>query len=332
MSGVRIILRTIASVLLTTLIATTAQAQRDFDPLNGSSFEISGEVRSTANKTLDNVLVRVETVTGVLVDQTTTDGMGKFRFSRLGPGQYRVVANAPGLGTRAQAVDLALSSPRVNVMLQLIPEPPPFRSGDVVGVIDARVPSEAKAALEKGRAALAEQKTEVAKSYFEKAAKIFPDYYDAYMLLGQLHMDASNWEKAEASFRQAVRSNPKAVTAQVSLGEVYRREKKFSEAQKSLEEALRLDNNSWQSNFTLGRIHWELNDIVKAGKYIARTIELEPNVAEAHLLAGNIFVRAGLPTNALVEYEEYLRLAPKGEFAPQVQALADKLKKSLPSK
>jgi tetratricopeptide (TPR) repeat protein len=331
-SRVTIILRAVLSILLTTLVAIAAQAQRDFDPLSGSSFEISGEVRSASNKTLDNVLVRVETVTGVLVDQTTTDGMGKFRFSRLSPGQYRVVANSPGRGTQAQAVDLARSSPRINVVLQLVPQQPTFRSGDIVGVIDARVPSEAKAALEKGRAALAEQKRDIATSYFEKATKIFPDYYEAYMLLGQQHMDASNWQKAEDSFRQAVRINPKAVMALVSLGEAYRRQQKYSEAQKPLEDALRLDNNSWQGNFTLGRIHWELNDIAKAGKYIARTIELEPNVAEAHLLAGNIFIRAGLPTNALVEYEEYLRLAPTGEFAAQVHVLVEKLKKSLPSK
>jgi tetratricopeptide (TPR) repeat protein len=142
-------------------------------------------------------------------------------------------------------------------------------------------------------------------------------------------MDTSQWEKAEASLRQAVRIEPKAVPALSSLGEVYRREKKYEEAQKILVEALKLDNNSWESNFTLGRIYWELKDIPTAGRYVARSIELEPNVAEGHLLAGNIFIRAGLPQNALIEYEEYLRLAPKGEFSAQTQTLVDQLKKSI---
>lgn len=145
-------------------------------------------------------------------------------------------------------------------------------------------------------------------------------------------MDGSQWEKAEANFRQAVKVNPKSVASMVSLGEVYRRQKKYSEGEKVLEDALKVDNNSWESNFTLGRIYWELKDLVKAGKYVARTLELEPNVAEAHLLAGNIFIRAGLPANALVEYEEYLRLAPNGEFFAQTQTLVEKLKKSLPPK
>ena len=94
------------------------------------------------------------------------------------------------------------------------------------------------------------------------------------------------------------------------------------------EESLKLDNDSWEGNFTLGRVYWELKDIPKAGRYVARSIELQPSVAEGHLLAGNIFIRAGLPDNALVEYEEYLRLAPKGDFAAQARELVDKLKKN----
>ncbi len=62
---------------------------------------------------------------------------------------------------------------------------------------------------------------------------------------------------------------------------------------------------------------------------MGRSIELQPNVAEGQLLAGNIFMRAGLPENALIEYEEYLRLAPKGEFSAQTQELVEKLKKNL---
>jgi hypothetical protein len=62
---------------------------------------------------------------------------------------------------------------------------------------------------------------------------------------------------------------------------------------------------------------------------VGRSIELQPNVAEGHLLAGNISMRAGLPENALIEYEEYLRLAPKGEFSAQTQGLVEKLKKNL---
>lgn len=325
------ILKIFFLLLITGFFAVTTYAQRDNDPLApGSLYEISGQIRSADNKPIENVIVRVESYTGALVEQGTADNMGRFRFIRLRPGQYKVFATAAGLTAAPQSVDLSRVSPRVHVLLQLVPETPTFRTAGSgrTGVIDARVPVDARAALENARASVADKKTDAAITHLQKATRIYPDYYEAHRMLGQLHIDLSQWEKAEASFKEAVRIDPKAVSALTSLGEVYRREKKYEEAQKILEEALKLDNNSWESNFTLGRIHWELKDIVKAGKYVARSIELQPNVAEGHLLAGNIFIRAGLPENALIEYEEYLRLAPKGEFSAQTQALVDRLKKN----
>ncbi|MBD0327020.1 MAG: hypothetical protein ICV68_11340, partial [Pyrinomonadaceae bacterium] len=59
---------------------------------------------------------------------------------------------------------------------------------------------------------------------------------------------------------------------------------------------------------------------------------LMPDYAEAHLLGANIFMRAGLHQNALIEYEEYLRLAPQGEFAEQTRDIVQKLKAALAKK
>lgn len=328
-----IILRVFFLLVFFFSFATNTLAQRDNDPMApGSFFEVSGQVRSPNNKTVENVMVRLETHSGALVDQGTTDSMGRFRFTRLRQGQYRVTAKAGNASSPAQSVDISRSSPRVHILIQLVTDAPEFASRERRGVIDARVPVAARSAMEKGLAALAEKKSDVAILHFRKAIEIYPDFFDAHISLAQLYVDTSQREKAEASFRQALKINPKSVSTMVSLGEVYRRQKKYSEAEKVLEAALKVDNGSWESNFTLGRIHWELKDIVKAGKYVARTLELQPNVAEAHLLAGNIFIRAGLPANALVEYEEYLRLAPNGEFFAQTQTLVEKLKKSLPPK
>ena len=329
------LVRLLPVVAVSLLLVSPALAQRDNDPmLPGSSYEVSGQVRSAGNKTVENVVVRLESSSGALVDQGTTDSTGRFRFSRLRPGQYSVSAKAQGLLAPPQAVDVNRLSPRIYVMLQLVPETPTFRPRGEgrSGVVDARVPVQAAAALEEGRAALADKKPDEAITHLQKAISIYPNFYEAHFLLGELYVDRSQWEKAENALRSALKVNPKSVLAMASLGEVYRRQKKYGEGQKLLEEALKIDNNSWESNFTLGRIHWELKDIAKSGVYIARTIQLRPDLAEARLLAGNIFIRAGYPDNALIEYQEYLRLAPNGEFAAQVQALVNKLKKSLPSK
>jgi Tfp pilus assembly protein PilF len=321
--------------LLIPPFTTHAYAQRDNDPMMpGSFFEVTGQIRSADNKTIENVMVRLETSSGALVDQGGTDSSGRFRFTRLRPGQYRVSAKAVGLIAATQTVDVNRASPRIYVMLQLIPETATFRSRETgrPGTIDARVPVQAATALQKGQVALAEKKPNEAIAHLQKAISIHADFFQAQLLLGRIYMDENQWSKAEDALRRALKIDPKAIVAMVSLGEVYRRQKKYQEAQKLLEEALRIDKSSWEGHYTIGRVHWELKDIKKAGLYITRTLELQPNLAEAHLLAGNIFIRSGLPENALIEYEEYLRLSPQGEFAGQAQVLVDKLKKSLPPK
>ena len=93
-----------------------------------------------------------------------------------------------------------------------------------------------------------------------------------------------------------------------------------------LRQGLAIEDRSWQGHFTLGRLYLAQNDLAKAGQQIALTIQLNPNLAEAHLLAGNILLRANRREDALDQFQEYLRLAPKGEFAPQVRETVQKLK------
>jgi len=66
---------------------------------------------------------------------------------------------------------------------------------------------------------------------------------------------------------------------------------------------------------------------MKAGRSVGRTLQLKPDFAEAHLLAGNVLLRLGQNQRAQLEYEEYLRLAPKGEYAAEARELVQKLQK-----
>ena len=321
--------------LLLALTACTAFAQRD-SSIPSSSFEISGQVRSVSGQaTVENILIRLESFTGGLVDQIVTDSAGKFRFSRLRRGQYVVSAKIPGFVVVPQQVDISNLIPRMYVLLQLTPEKSEFSRKETgpPDVFDSRVPEKAKKEFEKGRAALVDKNAEKALAHLEKAVSLYPDFFEAQLMLGTTCMDAQQWEQAERALGRAVKIRPETVTVLVSLGEVYRRQKKYAEAERTLQEALRLDDESWQGHFTLGRVFWEMGNLAKAAPQAGRTLQIKPDYAEARLLAGNIFMRAGLPENALVEYEEYLRLAPpEGEFVKQTQELVQKLKRSLAGK
>jgi tetratricopeptide (TPR) repeat protein len=145
-------------------------------------------------------------------------------------------------------------------------------------------------------------------------------------------MDAGKWEQSEAALRRAHDINAKSGAALFALGEVYRHQKKYAEAEKVLNEGLALEEKSASGHFTLGRVYWDRGDYVKAGPQVGRALQLKPDYAEAHLLAGNILLRARQAENALVEFQEYLRLDPKGDLAVETRQLVEKIKKALADK
>jgi tetratricopeptide (TPR) repeat protein len=79
----------------------------------------------------------------------------------------------------------------------------------------------------------------------------------------------------------------------------------------------------------LGRVYWKQGDWVHAGPEVGRALQLNPRLAEGHLLAGNILLKTRQPENALTEFEDYLTLEPKGEFAGPARDAVTKLKAAL---
>lgn len=313
--------------------ASSAFAQRDRDTYSGGlTVEVSGMVRLVdTSEPARNVQVRLERLGGAIVDQIATDNNGKFRFQGLQRGYYTVVINAKGYNTVQQQAD-------VNVVLRsyLVVELTPVQT-PVIGmltpmVIDARVPLEAQGEFEKARGALAMKDAKEALAHLERAVALYPDFFEAQLLLGTTYANERKLKEAEAALSRALEVKPDSAAALFALGDVYRRERRYDEAEKALDKGIRLDDKSWQGYFTQARLYWEMNDIKRAAPAIGHTLQLKPDFAEAHLLAGNILLKLNAPQRALVEYEEYLRLSPKGEFAEQTQKLILKLKKTMKSR
>ena len=59
-----------------------------------------------------------------------------------------------------------------------------------------------------------------------------------------------------------------------------------------------------------------------------RALILNPDLAGAHLLKGNLLLRVARATDAVAEFNEYLRLEPNGPFAAETRALMDKINKA----
>lgn len=282
---------------------------------------ISGVVRfQIGGQPAEFVVVSLESNIGGIITQVRTDSSGKFRFNNIGQDQFRIVIRHPGYKEVQRVVDLnAQASDYLQVQL--------------VAENNAGVNLEAQQEYEKGRKALMEEMNFPAGIVsLEKAVKLAPEYQEAHLLLGTAYMDNKQYDKAEREMRRTLEINPRLAAAYFGLGAVLRQRQKYAEAEKKLLEGLKLEPKSAQGHFVLGQVYFAKGDLTKAGPEVGQTLQLKPDFAEAYLLAGNLFLKARKAENALQMFEEYLRLAPKGELAPQTREMVDKIKKALAEK
>jgi Tfp pilus assembly protein PilF len=291
--------------------------------------EIRGQVRyALGGAPAFEVVVRVDQFSGGFINEVRTDRLGKFRITNLAPIQYQVIIRQPGYQEIQREVNLVVMGSEY-LQLQLVPEPAvPVHLA--ARILDANVPLEARKEFEKAEGLVATgDKGKMAEGilHLERAIDLYPAFLEAKLSLVTAHMDLKQWSQAEQVLLHANEQHPSTPNVLFALGELFLQEHKISEAEKSLREGLQIEPRSWQGHFTLGRLYWNNGDIVRAGRQVAIAIQLNPNFAEAHLLAGNIFLRARKNEEAKFEFEEYLRLAPKGKYVSQTREILQKIKR-----
>jgi|SRR6185437_2362734 len=320
-----------AAVLLILVLNTTGfvwgQMRSAAQPV-----EIRGQLRYAVGGTpAEDVVIRIDQLSGGFIAEVRTDRLGKFRFPNLLPIQYQITIRHPGYKEIQREVNLIMTGSEY-LQLQLVSDvtaPAPVHVA--TKLLDVNVPTEARKEFEKGEEIVAtgeKNKLSVAARHFEKAILLYPGFLEAQLRLGTTYMDLQQWPQAEKILRQANETHPKTPNVLFALGELYLQQKNPAEAEKALREGLEIEPRSWQGHFALGRLYWSLEDLPKAGRQVGYALQLNPNFGEAHLLGAHIYLRAHKVQEAEFEFEEYLRLEPKGKYAAQVKEVLQKIGKT----
>ena len=302
--------------------------------------EIRGSVRyMESRQPVKDASVRCSGTGGISNQVTGQDG--KFYF-RVSPGNYDVTVTAPGYisVTRSTTLTDFNASDFFDVYLKADSEssktPRP-------STLDANVPSAAQKEFEKAEAVMANGKKESipdAISHYQKAVAIYPKFLQAQLKLGTAYMDLSDWQHAEEALKKTIELDPKAANAYFALGEIYLRQKKNEEAEKVLLEGLAIEDRSYEGHLALARVYLDMTSKIKdetqarpalekAYEQVNLALKLNPNMAQAHLVKGNLLLRVRRAADAQHEFEEYLRLDPKGPAAEQTRAMVERIKKAL---
>jgi tetratricopeptide (TPR) repeat protein len=300
--------------------------------------QIQGQVRYVdSGQPVLNALVECNGTSGN--SQKLTDRDGKFSFG-VWPGHYTVSVRVPGYRPEEQSVDLVQNQSEY-MLFRLRSDPSTANKlRPNSPTMDANVPPEARKEFEEAEAALTSNKMDEEVRHLEKAVTLYPRFTEAELKLGTAYMDLQQWDKAELALKKTIEIDPKAVNAYFALGEMYRRQKKYDQAEKTLQDGLAIETHSAQAHLTLARVYWDRfgsskdesqwrPPLEKAYQELKQALDLDPNLAAAHLLKGDLYFKVRRGEDALKEFDEYLRLDPNGEFAPQTRDLAEKIRKAL---
>lgn len=297
---------------------------------------IEGQVRLTDGRPASmGIAVYLEQRGGGTADQTLTDRQGRFSFHPE-IALYVVTLRAPGYLTEQQEVNLNMMA-QAYIEFRLRPDPKALASPEknappsgTLSALDAKAPADARKNVQEGESLLASGKNiNKSISLFKKAIERYPQYVQAYVLMGVAYSSQQKWDEAEKSLKKALELDKLSAAALVALGALENEKQNFVEAQKYLNQAVDIAPQSADAQFELARAYWGLGNWQDADPHVTKALQLRPDHSGEHLLMGNIMLRKRDAPGALKQFQESLRLDPKGPFAGPTKQIIEKIQNAL---
>ncbi len=323
-------------IFLIFFFASPGWAQKSTDAMPVPTY-LHGRVLINYRAAPQGIRVTLE-LGGANAGDTTTDNSGQFEFRGMNAGLFECIVSQPGYRTAREMVDLRTATTAYTV-IDLKPDPstggpnvPPEGPSGMMSVKTANIPPAAMHAFETGEKTLSTGKDlgNAAKS-FKKAVEIAPNFTEAYVMMGMAQLGQKHFDDAEKSFNKAVSLDATFAASFIGLGESQNSQGKFDEAEKNLSKAVALAPDSPEAQYELAKSLWGLKRWEDAEPRAARSLVLKPDYPDAHVLMGNILLRKRDPDGALKQFQEYLRLDPKGSMAEPTRELVSKLELAMKS-
>ncbi len=148
---------------------------------------------------------------------------------------------------------------------------------------------------------------------FEKTLSLDPRFYLAYNGLGLAHSMRGRLEDAVKAYLRCLEINPQFTEARNNLGTVYQEMNRLDEAESEFRTAL-LDP-AYQKRelpyFNLARLCYLRGRIDEALDNVDKSLQLQPRLAMAHNLRGLISEKRGGLREAILSYEQAVKIVPE---------------------
>ena len=280
-------------------------------------FTVVGTVRDDTGRIVSSIRVSLEDENSQPIRTVFADSSGRFKFSGLRAGNYRLRAETAGLPyeENSQPVELySITNSAVNrstteetnvydITLRRKRSAP----GSAPAVVFAQViPPLAREEYNRGASSLRKD-PESGILALKKAIEIFPDYYDALELLGTEYLEKGQVDNAIPVLLHAVEVNDKAFKSMYGLGVAFLNVRKLQDSITWLQKAAVGDPANADLFMKLGIAYGNSGSLSESEKALKKASEL--GLADAHLYLAGLYNKQEKYGEAWRQLELYLKEA-----------------------
>jgi tetratricopeptide (TPR) repeat protein len=327
-------LRRIAGFTVAVFMAATSAFAQGAHTLQGRVLLPNGSVPSNPVKV-------TLTFNGVPVYETFTDLSGRFSFSGLQRGRYRLTAEGDGQNFETTRVEAEVSAfgaaPQTftqNIQLRLkAGQPIPPAAVTSVEAVDPNLPAHARAEYDKGIKDAGNNKPENAVKHFQEAIAAHPPFYLAHVAIAEQYVKLKRDQEAVEAYRKAIELKPDRAPAYVGLGVLMVKQQKYREALAPLRRSLEIEKQSSMPYLFLGLAEMMTGDYQASESDLLHAYEIG-KPALAHIYLANLYDLKGEPARAIDHLKAFLKENPNLPEARQteIREVIEKLRKQMAAK
>ncbi len=146
-------------------------------------------------------------------------------------------------------------------------------------------------------------------------AKTSPSDPKTHNNLADVYMRHKDFKKAAEELIIAIKINPGYADAYHNLGNVYQQVGQVQPALQMYQRALQINPRLWQTHQNLASLYFGMNDFEKAAIHMKAAADMQPYSAQLRAFAGFIQLKGGKKAEAIVSFEQALRLDPQNPVA-----------------
>jgi tetratricopeptide (TPR) repeat protein len=267
-----------------------------------------------------------------------TNKNGEYIQIGLQPGMYKITVTKEKL-TASMTQKIGLDMSEVNFTLK--PGSDAANMSDEDRKKAAAKNAAVKAAFDEGVTLSNAGKSDEAIAKFNEVIATVPKCPECYSNIAANYAQKKDWAQAETSYKKAIELDPNSADAFSGLANVYNAQKKTDLALEAGAQAMKLSSaagaaggaaggGNASASFNQGVLLWNAGKIADAKQQFEEAVKIDPKLAEAHYWLGMANLNVGTPEalkEAAPHFDEYLKLAPTGQYAEQAKGIVATLKK-----